>query len=319
MQIIDFSGGWCESSKLRPVSPSSLFPVFSAGKAVLGVAALQAVAHGMLSLHTPLCTLWRELSGERRDSITIAHVLSHTTGLFCLPHADTPEELANWQLMTSRLAAMRPAWQPGQRTRYQALTYSWLAGEPLALAYGMSLSDVLNRLVIVPAGMTGEFFSGIPAGEEHRLVRLERAGDLQPPLPARQTFWNPTENMLRASCIRRAVLPAFNSMSSANGLMRLGASLLSGLLPGELLAEATRLQRPAHEPIPAKPGYWEIFGYGLQLFGGEENRGALYGHGGYGGAELLVHPESRTVFAFTRNRLAEDKSLPNAIKAILGF
>ncbi|MBO7742346.1 MAG: beta-lactamase family protein [Victivallales bacterium] len=318
-QIVDFSGGWCDSARTRPVNGGSLFPVFSAGKMLAGTAMLRGIALGRLELHAPVSRLWTEFTGCGREEITPAHILSHTTGLFCLPHADSPEELTDWNLMCNRIAAMKPAWRPGSRTKYQALSYSWQTGRPLELAFGKSFSPLLQELVTGPAGISSDFFSGIPAGEEHRLVRLERAADLQPPLPVKQTFWNPTENMLRSAAVRRAALPAFNSLASARGMMGLGAALLNGLLPSEILAEATLLQRPAGEAIPARPGYWEIFGYGFQLFGGPEKRGALYGHGGYGGAEIVIHPESRTVFAFTRNRLAEDKTIHQRIKEALGF
>ena len=317
--LVNFAGGWSEAQHLRPVTENSLFPIFSTGKLVTATTALRAVAAGFIDLMEPVSRHWKEFVGEGRETIALSHVLSHTTGLYCLPHASSPVELTDWKLMTSRLATMRPAWHPGTRTKYQALTNSWLLGEPLMRATGCTLAALMKSLVLEPAGMLGNFYSGLPENEEYRLVRLERAADLQPPLPAKQTFWNPTENMLRSPLVRRATIPAFNSVATAKGLMRLGVSLLTGLLSAEMLQMATTLQRHPNATIPDHPDYWEIFGFGFQLFGPAHHRGAAFGHGGYGGSELYIHPASRTVVAFTRNRLSDNKQLLRQIKTTLNI
>ncbi len=317
--VADCAAGWCEPERIRPVTRETFFPVFSVGKAALTTAALRMLARGEAALDQRLSTLWPEFTGGGKEETTFADVLSHTSGLFCLPHAATPAELCDWDLMCTRLAAMRPAWPPGTRTRYQAFTYSWLLGEPLARLSRLPVAELLRREALAPCGITEECFFGLPPEHEPRLCRLERAPGLLPPLPPRPTFWNPSENMLRVPAVRRAALPAFNCIATARALARLGAALLQGLVPATVLADATTLHRPANQPIPEQPGYWELFGYGFLLYAAPPRRGRVFGHGGYGGAELLIDQDTRTVFAFTKNRLSQEQPLRTTLRQLLAL
>lgn len=318
--LADECAGWCDSSHTRQVTPETLFAVFSTGKAVLSLAALRMIAAGRLSLSTRVSELWQEFSGNGKEQATIAEVMSHTTGLFCLPRVESPADLVNWELMCTRLAAMKPAWPSGTRTKYQAFTYSWLLGEPLSRLEGCDIRTLLQRQVLSPLGLTESCVFGLTAEAEVAAAWPVRAPDLLPPMPPRPTFWNPTENMLKVSAVRRACLPAFNCTASAHALAVLGAAMLDGkFLPEELRREATQLRRPAGQAIPSEPGYWELFGYGFLLYAAEPARGRVFGHGGYGGTELLVDQSTKTVLAFTKNRLSTAQRTRDALRALAGM
>ena len=317
---ISVASGWLDSACTRPVLPSSLFPVFSTGKAIAITAALRLIDQGLISLETRLVELWPEFSGQFREEICLRHVLEHTTGLFCMPHADSPAELADWPLMCSRLSAMRPAWRPGTRSKYQAFTFSWLLGEPLQLATGKPFREILHDEILAPLQIATECLFGVSSCEMPYLAELQRAPDLLPPLPPRPNFWNPTENLVSQPAIQQACLPAFNGVASARALLQLGKALLDiahPLVSPGLLRDATVLHRPATQEIPATPGYWEFFGLGYLLYGTPEDRGVVFGHGGYGGSELLIDQRNRTVFAFTKNRLSTDQTTREMLKTVL--
>lgn len=317
---VSIAAGWLDAARTRQVTPDSLFPVFSTAKAVAVTAALRLIDRGWISLDTRLVDLWPELVGLGRERITLQHVLEHTTGLFCMPHADTPEELANWTLMCSRLAAMRPAWTPGTRTKYQAFTFSWLLGEPLRRLTGKSFQEVLTDEVLAPLDMASGCFFGLPDSQLPRLAALQRAPDLLPSLPPKPTFWNPTESLVCQPAIRKACLPAFNGIANAHSLLQLGKALLDTahlLVSPELLKNATTLHRPPDQEIPSNPGYWELFGLGYLLYANPPARGRIFGHGGYGGSELLIDQQNRAVFAFTKNRLSTDQTTREMLKTML--
>lgn len=312
--------GWADAMASRAVTAETLFPVFSTGKALLSALALKLVAEGRLALDAPLHQYWPAFTGDRREEATIAHVLTHTTGMFCMPHADSADELADWPLMCSRLAAMRPAWQPGARTKYQALNYSWLLGEPIREATGLSLREALEEWVLGPLGISQGCRFGLTSDDAPRCAELVRASDLTPPPPPKPTFLNPTENLLLAASIRRATLPAFNGYASALSLCRFGAALLDAgrpFLPPALLMAAGELHRP--DPLPARPGYWERFGYGFLVYEPPAPGMHLFGHGGYGGSEVLVCPELRLVYAITRNRLSDSRKTHDFIRRLIGL
>lgn len=317
---ISVASGWLDIARTHPVDTSTLFPVFSTGKNIATTAALRLIDRGIISLDTHLTDLWPEFAGQRRENITFSHVLSHTTGLFCMPHADSPAELADWALMCNRLATMRPAWVPGTRAKYQAFTYSWLLGEPLCRLTGKTFGEILADEVLVPLQMERGCYFGLPPAEGTRLAQIQRAPDLLPPLPPRPSFWNPTENLLLQPAVCQACLPAFNGIANAKTLLKLGKALLSTENPfisKELLLDATTLHRPPEQEIPATPGYWELFGLGYLLYGPPTERGTVFGHGGYGGSELLIDQHRRTVFAFAKNRLSTDQSTREKLKSII--
>ncbi|MBQ4479740.1 MAG: beta-lactamase family protein [Victivallales bacterium] len=319
---LSLASGWLDANRTRQVATDSLFPVFSTGKTIATTAALRVIDRGLISLDTHVVDLWPEFAGLGREQVTMQDVLAHTTGLFCMPHADTPEELADWPLMCSRLAAMRPAWMPGTRTKYQAFTYSWLLGEPLRRLTGKAFQEVLVDEVLAPLGMTSGCYFGLPESQLPRLAELQRASDLLPPLPPKPTFWNPTENLVNQPVIRQACLPAFNGIANAHALLQLGKALLDSSQPflsQELLKDATSLHRPPDQEIPSNPGYWELFGLGYLLYANPPGRGRIFGHGGYGGSELLIDQQNRTVFAFTKNRLSTDQTTRESLKTALRF
>ena len=303
----EYYAGYCDEERLRPVKAESLFPVFSVGKAFFSTLALKLVETGVVGLDMPLAEVWPEFGTKELRAVLLRHVLNHTTGLFIMPQASTPEELSDWELMCARMARRRPAWTPGTKTQYQALTYSWLLGGTLVHATGKPLGELLRKELLEPIGVEQDTFFGIPLEEEHRLGRVVHGPDLLSSFPKKQTYLDPLPNSLRCRCVRAACLPAFNCLSDVRGMAKFGAELWQGhIISRELLAEATTLQRPVNDPIPSEnlDEYWTIFGYGYTLLGGCPDYGRIFGHHGHGGSEITIDQENGTVFAVVKNRLS---------------
>lgn len=302
------SAGWADGSRLRRMSAETLIPVFSTGKVLLTIAALRILGRHGIAYETPLCRIWPEFNGSGREDITFWHVLTHSSGMFCMPHADTPEQFVDWQYMCSALCRMRPSFNPGSRTKYQAFTYSWLLGNPLCILTGKPLRQVIQEEVLAPAGVSeSECSFGVPeASRRNEVAELVRTPDFLPPLPPRGSFYNPTERMMTNPLILSACLPAFNCCATARALTQIGVALMrdeNPLLPPDVLQDAAQLHRPEGEPVPREPGRWDVFGYGFILYERQLGRRGVFGHGGYAGAELIMDLPRRQVFAFSRNLL----------------
>jgi CubicO group peptidase (beta-lactamase class C family) len=95
----------------RPVTPTTVFEAASNGKVVAAYIALQLVAEGKLSLDAPLHTYLGETSwlppSMYRDSITLRHLLPHSSGL------------SNNMLLRPK----RVAFAPGARFRYSGVGF----------------------------------------------------------------------------------------------------------------------------------------------------------------------------------------------------
>ena len=75
--IVNAWAGRLRKNSRSEVGPNSLFPVFSAGKAVASAAALRLVEKGVISLDTRIADLWPEFSSNGKSEIRLHHILTH--------------------------------------------------------------------------------------------------------------------------------------------------------------------------------------------------------------------------------------------------
>ena len=91
--------------------------------------------------------------------------------------------------MVEALAAETPAYEPGTRHGYHALTYGWLVGEIVRRVSGMSLGDFVQAELAEPLDADG-LYLGIPESERHRVAELSSIGVPRP-------SWRPLRNIDR--------------------------------------------------------------------------------------------------------------------------
>src|SRR5215469_585834 len=60
--VVDLWGGWADSARTKPWAENTLVNVFSVGKAITTICALQLVERGVLDLDVPIARYWREFS-----------------------------------------------------------------------------------------------------------------------------------------------------------------------------------------------------------------------------------------------------------------
>jgi CubicO group peptidase (beta-lactamase class C family) len=74
--------------------------------------------------------------------------------------------------MCTRIAGLRPLWEPGTATGYHAVTFGYVLGEIVRRVTGRPISQVLREHVAVPLDIADDLFFGVPAGESDRVARL---------------------------------------------------------------------------------------------------------------------------------------------------
>ena len=138
--------GVANSLTRQPITPETLFEVASNSKVVTAYIALRLVDQGLLSLDEPLnATLpepWLPPS-EYRDSITLRHVLSHSSGL---GHSPTSRD---------------SLFAPGRGYSYSGVGFQYLQAV-IEHATGQSLEQVAQEMVFVPLGMSSSSFVNRP-------------------------------------------------------------------------------------------------------------------------------------------------------------
>ena len=250
--------------------------MYSAGKGLLALLALQLVDDGTIALDRPVAELWPEFAVGGKETATVAHLLTHRAGVPAIRALLTDEDLHDWDVMTAALAATEAWWVPGERLAYHTNTFGHLVGELVRRASGQPVGDRL-RAVAEPLG--ADVWFGVPAAEQHRCADI--VWDPARPLPTVAGFAGLEGDVLMNalahlnppgySSVGLVNTPAWRSLplgstsghASASGLARIYAALLEPgrLLSPDLLAHATAPRATGRCPIL---GDEVTFGLGFQ-------------------------------------------------------
>ena len=162
---------------------------FSTTKGVIATVLHRLADRGLLDYDDPVAVHWPEFAQAGKSGVTIRHLLSHTAAMHrSRGLADRPEQILDWDHMVTALAAARPAWEPGTRPAYHALTFGWLVGEVIRRVGGYpTLSEAVRCEIVDPLG-GGPMFIGVPVTSRIGVAQLlGTAAQRQPLRPRRST------------------------------------------------------------------------------------------------------------------------------------
>lgn len=313
--VADLWGGFTDAARTRPWARDTLVNVWSASKGVTALAMAILVDRGLAGYDDPVARHWPEFAANGKDAITIGQILSHQSGLNGWEVRTTNDDLYDWQLATSRLAAQAPFWPPGTLASYHALTHGFLAGEVIRRITGQDVGGFIRAAIAAPLG--ADFHIGLDAAQDWRVAEL-----LGPP-PAnavpggpgmaeipRRAVSNPAPDpkLPNTRAWRAAQIPAANGQSSAQGLGRIyGALAAGGALDGVRIISAEgieRLRAPLHlgPDLMVGPRHW---GAGVSsnvapAFGPHAD---TFGHTGWGGAFGCANVRRRVGIGYAMNRM----------------
>jgi aarF domain-containing kinase len=147
-EIANIAAGSMGTANPRPVSPSTLFNVFSVSKGILTIGLLRLVQDGLIgSVDDPVAKYWPAF--ENKPTITIRHVLTHQAGLANVyPEDATLDTLLDWSTMLKFMAEEAvPSHEPGSETQYHALSYAWLVGGIIEAVTGKPYEQWLDKVL----------------------------------------------------------------------------------------------------------------------------------------------------------------------------
>ena len=324
-KVVDLWGGVADERDGRPWVQDTPAIVFSVTKGVLAICAYQLVGQGRLDLDAPVARYWPEFAQAGKSEITIRQLLSHSAGMHgARALVLEPNDILDWDRMTQRLAASAPAWEPGSRPGYQAITYGWLVGEVIRRVAGYaSVSEAVRVEIAEPIGADG-MFVGVPPADRHRLAALIGRPPIETPTgrvldrfrdrPSLVPFVEAFDalgfgTLMLTEAVHEGEIPSANGAFTARSLARMYAGLVSPdafpappLVSAATLARATEVQTTARDAVVGFPLQWRL-GYHLAA----TTRGVLpagFGHFGYGGSGAWGDPESGLAVGFVVNRVA---------------
>lgn len=280
----------------EPMSMDTIFDLASLTKVVATTpAVLLLIERARVDLDAPVQRYIPEFSSEPTRSITIRHLLTHTSGL--RPDLDTRPAWSGHETAIRLACVERPTDPPGTRFRYSDINFI-LLGEVVERVTHQRLEEFVLTEVHRPLGMNHTRF--LP-GESVRpgIAPTEKAQD-GPPL--RGVVHDPTARFMGG------VAGHAGLFSTAHDLARYARMLLNeGELDGVRLfkPETVRLMTSVQSP----PGITARRGLGWDIDSPYSRpRGQLfplgsYGHTGFTGTCLWIDPFSKSFWILLSNRV----------------
>ena len=361
--VVEAWGGFSDALSATPSMPwnrDTVSLVFSCTKAATALCAHILAARGLLDLDKPVAYYWPEFAANGKAAITVRVLMQHAAGLAAIPFS-SPVPLggwADWNLMTSTLAAQAPWWEPGTAHGYHALTYGWLVGEVVRRISGVSPGTFFQNQVAVPLGI--DFWIGMPSSQLGRVAPMRAATEVLPvdrftttaasdPTSLQAAVFNiggwlgippSTPPAYNTVASLQAEIPAAGGVTNACGLATMYAALANGgalgptrLLPSDytaglgLIRSALPIDRTLLVSMRMAMGFHgsldnRATGPGLSALLGA----TAFGHAGFGGSIGFADPQANLSFGYTMNRMGagtalndRGQTLIDAVYAVLGL
>ena len=305
--LADEYAGFTDESRTKTVSRDTLFPVFSTGKAICATAALRLVERGELELERPVREIWPEFACNGKEDITVRQIFMHRSGVCKRPFYQNHREITDWTVMRRRVEKAFAEFPPGSRTQYQSVNYTRLLGELMLRSDSRkrTLQQIIVQEAIQPYS-TGMIYFGVDDEAAKRTVTLTRNPDF-PKAPDPAPCWDyELEAIMNNDAVRRTCLPGFNCIASARGLALHFSALLAGRILGKDILDEARKDI-------SRPGDLATYGLGYAI----QKNGDIFGHGGYGGSQVLANVRTGVVAAYTCNLMQSDGDMRNYLKNLL--
>ncbi len=326
-KVVDLWGGRRTPTGDAPWDEDTMVLVNSTTKGLAAMTIAVANSRGWIDYDAPVAEYWPEFSQNGKAAITVRQLLSHEAGLVWIDEPLKFEDLRDLDHLANALARQKPAWEPGTRHGYHAMTIGLYMQELIRHVdpARRTLGRFFREEIAEPLAI--DFYIGLPSEvPDERLAQLRtftarrslRALPHTPPGYVLRILW--PWSLLRKSLLFAEVgpndrawleveVPAGNGVGTARAIARAysafaegGAEL--GITP-ETLAELTAphdLERERDEVMGTAS--WLSLGFlkpGPQLIFGTSQ--SAFGTPGAGGSFGFADPDSRLGFAYVMNKM----------------
>jgi CubicO group peptidase (beta-lactamase class C family) len=172
IKVVDLWGGYRNGFTKTPWQHDTIVNMFSTTKGIASLAVTVAASRGLISYDAKVADYWPEFAQAGKADVTVRQLLSHQAGLSAL---DLPLRLADLNdpdTLSAVLAAQAPAWPPGSRHGYHALTLGWYESELIRRTdpAGRTLGQFFADEVATPLGL--DLHIGLPPSVDRDRVAI---------------------------------------------------------------------------------------------------------------------------------------------------
>jgi len=333
-EVVSLSRGFCDAGRTLPWTRETLVLIWSATKGVAAACTLHAMQEAGLNLKTRTVDFWPEFGQAGKESLTLAHVLSHRAGLCALD--DATANILDRDSVVRAIEKQTPLLPVEAGPAYGPKVFGFVLDEIVRrLAGGESLADYWRRVFADPLGI--DLWIGLPENQNPRVAAIlpPRSG---PPAAGDELFLRaftdassltrrafasppgiPGISSMNDPHIRAASLPSMGGIASAWALAKFYSLLADGsaFFKKETLAWMSTRLAQGFDPVLQRD---MSFSAGFMMdpldAHGRKIRSLLgpspsaFGHAGAGGSLGFADPEQGVGFGYVMNQM-ESGVLPH--------
>ena len=333
-KVVDLWGGYRNGHTKEQWQEDTVVNVFSTTKGVAGLSVALAASRGLISYDAKVADYWPEFAQGGKDAITVRQLLCHQAGLAVIRPMLTLDDLADPSTMSPKLAAQVPAWAPGTRHGYHAITIGWYEGELIRRAdpAGRTIGRFFAEEIAQPLGL--DLYIGLPGSVNRDRVAylhgwtlietLLHLNLLSPrfvvavlnPFSVEARSIAPAKGLTKPEFLNREELrttemPGMGGIGTARSVAKLYGSAATG--GSEIGLTPTILDALKELPTPPTEGWRDkilhidtLFSLGFTkpfptfVFGASDT---AFGTPGTGGSFGFADPDTGIGFAYVMNRM----------------
>jgi CubicO group peptidase (beta-lactamase class C family) len=203
-KVVDLWGGVRNKRTGEPWTPDTMVLVNSTTKGLAAMTMALAHSRGWLDYEAPVSAYWPEFAQQGKAAITVRQLLAHQAALFALDVPVDRNLVENPDRLAVVLARQKPAWAPGTRQAYHAITLGFYESEILRRVdpQRRSLGQIFQDEIATPLEL--DVYIRLP-----QWIPNARLAELAPPGPLQTLFGFPLRFWLevinRRSNISRAL------------------------------------------------------------------------------------------------------------------
>ena len=338
-RVVDLWGGIRNKATGEPWEEDTMVLVHSATKGLAAMAMALANSRGWLDYEERVCVYWPEFAQKDKSEVTVRQLLAHQAGLFALDEAVDRDIVADLDRLALMLARQKPAWQPGTRQAYHAITLGFYEGELLRRVdpRRRSIGQFFQDEIASPLGL--DAYIRLPEDiPNSRLATLEHnvlKSIASLPLPAMLAAVNPRSNLFRALVgnpaasfpldqehiyARNLEVPSGGGVGTARAIAHAYGVFATG--GRQLQLSPQTLQALMAAAVPPERGFYDECMKGVVEFslgfmkpsaGWRFGHPGAFGAPGAGGSLGFADPSTGMGYAYVTNRMGAHTGDPRDV------
>ena len=161
-KVVDLWGGIKNESTGEPWEEDTMVIVFSTTKGLTGLAMAHAHSRGLFDYDECVSKYWPEFAQQGKGKITIRQLLAHQAGLYAFEEMADKSLIADLDRLAIVLASQKPAYEPGSKQDYHAITLGFYESEIIRRVdpKGRSIGQYFQEEIASPLDL--DFYIRLP-------------------------------------------------------------------------------------------------------------------------------------------------------------